>query len=102
MLDTDQFDWSAARIKGIAARTMIVAGDYDVVRPEHAVDIFRMRGGGDPKLATAPVLAKAPPAQLAILPGTSHLGILAQSELIVSLVIPFLDDAVPSAPTGFF
>ena len=95
-------DWPAAQIKGIGARTMIVTGDYDIIRPEHSVDLFRLRGGGDPALVSAPFLENAPPARLAILPATSHLGVIAQPELIVSLVVPFLDDAKPAAPAGFF
>lgn len=101
-LDATPFDWTAAGMKAIAARTMIVIGDHDGTRPEHAVDMFRLRGGGDTALITAPFLDKAPPAQLAVLPGTSHLGIMAQPDLIVALVTPFLDDAKPAVPPGFF
>ena len=95
-------DWPAAQIKGLSARTMIVTGDYDIIRPEHSVELFRLRNGGEPALVSAPFLESAPPARLAILPGTSHLGVIAQPELVVSLVVPFLDDAKPAAPVGFF
>jgi hypothetical protein len=48
---------------------------------------------------TAP---EPPRARLAILPGTSHIGIMAEAELIARLVKPFLDDAIQPMPPGFF
>ena len=47
-------------------------------------------------------LTEPPPARLAILPGTSHIGIMAEAELIADLVTPFLDDETPPMPEGFF
>lgn len=43
-------------------------------------------------------LAQAPRARLAVLPGTSHIGMLARSQLIVDVVTPFLDDEKPPLP----
>ena len=36
----------AEAIPGIEAPTLIVIGDSDLVRPEHAVEMFRLLGGG--------------------------------------------------------
>ena len=38
--------WSADAIRAIRAPTLIIVGDADVVRLEHAVELFRLRGGG--------------------------------------------------------
>ena len=49
-------------------------------------------------------MAPEPPrARLAILPGTPHIGIMAEAELLIArLVKPFLDDAIQPMPPGFF
>lgn len=101
-LDAEPFDWPEADIRGIAAQTMIISGDYDVVRPEHSIELFRRRGGGDANAAAAGMLMEAPPARLAILPASSHIGVMAQPELLVALIKPFLDDQAPANPEGFF
>ena len=54
-------------VRAIAAPTLIVVGDSDVVRLEHAVGLFRLRGGG-----VMGDLAGLPDSQLAVLPGTTH------------------------------
>jgi pimeloyl-ACP methyl ester carboxylesterase len=100
-LDATQFNWDAA-VRSLKHPTMIISGDYDVTRPEHAVEMFRMRGGGAPELAAQGILQAPPPARLMILPATSHIGIVAEAEAIVSFVTPFLDDVTPAAPKGFF
>ena len=79
-------DWSAETIRAIAAPTMIVVGDADIVRPEHAVELFRLRGGGVPG-----DFVLMPPAQLAILPGTTHLTLLERTEWLGSMIPAFLD-----------
>ena len=45
-LDTTDFAWPEDDIRAIAAPTMIVLGDSDGIRLEHAVEFFRLRGGG--------------------------------------------------------
>lgn len=100
-LDAAPFDWGPA-MRALKHKTMIVMGDYDVVAPEHAVEMFRMRGGGAPALAAQGFLTAPPPARLLILPGASHIGIMAEPDILATLVTPFLDDSVPKMPEGFF
>lgn len=102
VLDSVDFSWPDADIRAIRAKTMVIAGDYDVVRPEHGVELFRLRGGGDAAMAAAGILAAPPPARLAILPATSHIGVMADPDLVVALTLPFLNDATPPMPEGFF
>ena len=81
---------------------MVIVGDADAVRLEHAVELFRLRGGDDEKAVAQGFMTQAPRAHLAILPGTAHVGIMAEAELIARLVTPFFDDAKPPCPPGFF
>jgi pimeloyl-ACP methyl ester carboxylesterase len=65
-LDLGWKGWSPEEMQAIKAPVLIVIGDSDIVRPEHAVEMFRLLGGG--------MLGDGvrPRAQLALLPGTSH------------------------------
>jgi pimeloyl-ACP methyl ester carboxylesterase len=55
-LGRDFEGYRADDVKAIKADTLIMVGDRDIVRPEHAVEMFRM----------------IPNARLAILPGSDH------------------------------
>ncbi|HEV8636803.1 MAG TPA: alpha/beta fold hydrolase [Chloroflexota bacterium] len=90
-LDLTPYDWPAEAVRAIAAPTLIVVGDSDGTRPEHAVEMFRLRGGG-----VFGDVAGLPAAQLAILPGTTHVGILERADLLVPIVARFLDAPVPA------
>lgn len=92
-LDTAGQDWSTETIQSIKAPLLIVLGDVDGIRPEHAIDMFRLFGGG-----VQGDLAGMPDSQLAILPGTNHVGILSRADWIVSMAVPFLDAPMPEQP----
>ena len=89
-LDVTPFEWSPGAIRAIAAPTLIVVGDSDGTRPEHAVEMFRLRGGG-----VFGDLAGMPASQLAILPGTAHVGMLDRADWLLLMVPPFLDAPPP-------
>jgi pimeloyl-ACP methyl ester carboxylesterase len=93
-LDSDIPDWSAESIQAITAPTMVIAGDSDSVRPEHVLEIFRLRGGGVNGDMTG-----LPEARLAILPGTTHIGVMFKPELVAAFVNDFLN---PAPPPAFF
>jgi pimeloyl-ACP methyl ester carboxylesterase len=63
------------QMRSIAAPALVIVGDADIVRPEHAVAMFRI----------------LPHAQLAILPGTDHMAIVHRSDWLVSMISAFLD-----------
>lgn len=86
------YDWSAEAVRAISAPTLVVIGDADGIRPEHAVEMFRLRGGG-----VFGDMGKLPTSQLAILPGTTHLGLLERADLLLAMVVPFLDAPMPQA-----
>ena len=91
-----------AQMRAMSAKTMVVVGDADAVKPEHAVAMFKLRGGGDEEAATTGMLTKVPTARLVILPATSHIGISAQVNVIEPMVTAFLDDVPPSNPALSF
>jgi pimeloyl-ACP methyl ester carboxylesterase len=101
VLGSNDLDLSDAQVSSLTARTMVVVGDADVVRPEHALTLFRLRGGGDEEAAATGTLQGVPAARLVILPGTSHLGISAASAVVVPMVTAFLDDVPPPTPSLF-
>ena len=101
VLEKAPYAWPESRIRELDNRTMIVVGDADGVQLEHASKLFVLRGGGDREAAVKGFLAEAPRARLAILPGTSHIGMLARPQLIVDVVTPFLDDEKPPLPDNF-
>lgn len=96
----DNYDHSDEAIRSIKGKTMIIVGDSDAVQFEHALKLFRLRGGGDKKVLAQGFLSESPRARLAILPATSHIGIMANAAVIGEFVIPFLDDKKPALPDG--
>lgn len=101
-IDATPFAYSDAQLRAIPGKTMIVLGDADGVTFDHAIKLFKLRGGGDVGIATQGFMTAPPKARLSILPGTSHIGIMAEAATIAAQVIPFLDDATPPMPKGFF
>ena len=88
-----EFAFPEEDIAAIAAPTLVVLGDSDVVRPEHAVALFRLLGGGVPG-----DLVGLPGSQLAILPGTTHGSIvLAHASELLAVIEPFLAAPMPDA-----
>ena len=83
-------DVPAEAIKAIKAPTLIILGDSDMFRPEHVVEMFRLLGGG-----VMGDLVGLPNSQLAILPGTSHVSIVSRADLLLPMIVPFLDAPMP-------
>jgi len=81
-------------VAAIAAPALVVMGDSDVVRPEHAVALFRLLGGGVPSDLTGSL----PSSQLAILPGTTHGTIVSErADELLAVIEPFLAAPMPDA-----
>jgi pimeloyl-ACP methyl ester carboxylesterase len=99
VLNINDQNISDAQMRAISAKTMVIVGDADGVKPEHAVAMFKLRGGGDEEAATTGMLTKVPAARLVILPATSHIGISGEVKVLESLVTPFLEDAPPANPS---
>jgi pimeloyl-ACP methyl ester carboxylesterase len=87
-LDTTPFSWD---ISGVKAPVLLIVGDSDIIRLEHAVEMVRLLGGGVPGDMTGPGES-----QLAVLPGTTHFmppgsGVMDRTDLLVAMIVPFLD-----------
>jgi pimeloyl-ACP methyl ester carboxylesterase len=86
-MDRQTKDIPAESIRAIQSPTLLIIGDSDLVQPEHAVEMFRLLGGG----VFGDTPAGLPDSQLAILPGTSHVSLASRTELLVPMITAFLD-----------
>ncbi len=68
-------DWKADDIRGIAAPTLLLVGDHDVIRPEHTVEMFRL----------------LPHGEMAVFPGTDHAAIPRRLAEQAAVLEAFLD-----------
>jgi pimeloyl-ACP methyl ester carboxylesterase len=100
-LNIDDQDISDQEMRSISAKTMVIVGDADGVKLEHALAMFELRDGGDEEAAASGVLQKVPAARLVVVPAMSHVGISGESELLVPMVSAFLDDVPPTTPELF-
>ncbi|MBA3568683.1 MAG: alpha/beta hydrolase [Pyrinomonadaceae bacterium] len=66
-------------MRSIKAHVMVTIGDRDVVRPEHAVEMFRL----------------IPNAQLAVFPGGDHFMLWTNPETLLAPIATFLDAPMP-------
>lgn len=76
-------DWPVEAVRRIAAPTLLIVADRDVVRPEHTVSTFRL----------------LPRGALAILPATDHLTLPKRTDWLAPMIEAFLDapDTAPAA-----
>lgn len=100
-LNIDDQEISEEQMRAISAKTMVIVGDADSVILEHALAMFRLRGGTDDGAAKTGVLQDVPQARLVVLPATSHIGLSGQADVLVPLVTAFLDDVPPVTPELF-
>ena len=92
--DLKPFDWSKD-VKKIKAPILQAFGDADGVRFEHAIELFRAKGGG--KMGD---LNGLPQSRIAILPGTTHVGMIKRTDLLIPMITDFLNwDLNPTPPT---
>jgi pimeloyl-ACP methyl ester carboxylesterase len=77
--------WKLDELKQIKAPVLYIIGDSDIVRPEHAVDVFRAFGGG-----VAGDIVGLPKSRLAIVPGATHVTVVHELQ-IVAPIVSFLD-----------
>jgi pimeloyl-ACP methyl ester carboxylesterase len=93
-IDLKPYDWSKD-VKNIEAPIFMAIGDADGVRYEHALELFRAKGGG--KMGEFHGLPKS---RLAIIPGTTHIGMMQRVDWLVPMITDFLDsDLDPTPPT---
>jgi pimeloyl-ACP methyl ester carboxylesterase len=89
-LDATDFDWSQ-EIDAITAPTLLIYGDADVIQLGPMVELFRLLGGGVPGDLTG-----LPRARLAILPSTTHVGVMNRADWLLPMITAFLDEPTPA------
>ncbi len=80
-------DWSDEQIKSIAAPTLLIIGDADMMRPEHAVEMYRL----------------IPDCQLAILPGghgkyMGEITTLGKDNTDTTFCVPMIEEFLNTKP----
>jgi pimeloyl-ACP methyl ester carboxylesterase len=93
-MDAEIPSFAPETIQSIAAPTLLVNGDADIVRPEHVVEMFRLLGGGVPRYD-----GSVSPSQLAILPWSDHVTLMHRTDLLLPMVDAFLDAPMPESVT---
>ncbi len=94
-IDLKRYDWSK-NVKALKAPIFMVIGDADGVRYEHALELLRAKGGGKQG-----DLHGLPKSRLAILPGTTHIGMLQRADWLVPMITDFLDSDLTAEPPTF-
>ncbi len=85
-MDLEPYDFGADKLKATKAPIFFIHGDADGVRLEHISEMFRLKGDGifgDMRPRSA--------SRLAILPNTTHVGLMERMPVIVPMVNDFLD-----------
>ncbi|WP_207515396.1 alpha/beta fold hydrolase [Longitalea luteola] len=94
-IDLKPYDWSKD-VKNIKAPLFMAIGDADGVRYEHALELFRAKGGG--KMGDIHGLPKS---RLAIIPGTTHIGMMYRTDWLIPMITDFLDADLNAPPPTF-
>lgn len=68
--------WSEADLRAITAPTLLIIGDNDFVRLDHAAAMRDL----------------IPAAQLAVIPGSTHMGLLRRTDILLPMVESFLSE----------
>jgi pimeloyl-ACP methyl ester carboxylesterase len=99
VLNIEDQNITDAQMRSIQAKTMVIVGDADGVKPEHAVAMFKLRGGGDEEAAATGAIAGVPRARLVILPATAHISISGAVHVLEPMITAFLDEVPPANPS---
>lgn len=94
-IDLRSYDWTK-EATAITAPVLYAIGDADGIRYEHAIAFFRAKGGGKQG-----DLFGLPKSRLAILPGTTHIGMIKRPDILIPIVEDFLDADLNAVPPGF-
>lgn len=79
------YDLGADNIKAIESPVLLIMGDNDGVSLGHVAEMYSLLGGN-----VSADMEGLPKSQLAIIPGMSHVGLMMETEKIVSIISPFL------------
>lgn len=80
--------WEDDAMRAIAAPTLLVAGDTDIVQPAKVLELFQLMGGATSDHPMGPPVN--PDRQFAVLPNVTHFDILYRVDLLMPLLGSFL------------
>jgi pimeloyl-ACP methyl ester carboxylesterase len=89
-LEREFVGWPAEDIAAIESPTLLIMGDADIVRLDHAAEMIQLLGGGVPG-----DFGGLPSDQLAVLPGTNHVGLVMRTSWLLPMITQFLDAPMP-------
>jgi pimeloyl-ACP methyl ester carboxylesterase len=84
--DKQDFNLGEENMKSIKSPVLFIMGDNDGVDKSHVANMYELTGGnifGD--------VAGLPKSQLAILPGTTHVSLMMETNKLIELINPFLN-----------
>lgn len=85
-IDGDYIGRTPEEFQSIKSPTLIMIGDSDAIPPEKAVEMFKLLGGG-----VFGDIVGLPNSQLAVIPGTTHVGIMERVDWWIPMIKEFLD-----------
>lgn len=83
--DKQSYDLGADNIRSLRSPLLLIGGDNDGVDLNHVSEIYKLRGGG-----VFGDMAGLPKSQLAIIPGSTHVSLMMQTEKLIDIIDPFL------------
>ena len=88
---SQDYDWNE-QVSNLKIPTLIVSGDSDGLPPSHAAAFFALFGGGlrDAGWQGEHLISS----QLAILPRATHYDIIAQTDMLLPILLSFLDGTI--------
>jgi pimeloyl-ACP methyl ester carboxylesterase len=91
-LDLEFVGRTSEEFQSIKAPSLIMLGDSDGVRLESALEMFTLLGGG-----VFGDIAGLPHSQLAVIPGSTHVGVIEKTDLLLPMITAFLNAPMPEA-----
>jgi pimeloyl-ACP methyl ester carboxylesterase len=89
-LEREFVGWPAEDVAAIKSPTLLIMGDADIVRLDHAAEMIQLLGGGVPG-----DFGGLPNDQLAVLPGTNHVGVMLRTDWLLPMITQFFDAPMP-------
>jgi pimeloyl-ACP methyl ester carboxylesterase len=80
---------TAEEFQSIEAPALLMVGDSDGVPLEKVIEMYTLLGGG-----VFGDIAGLPNSQLAVIPGSTHVGIMEKTDLLLPMITAFLDTPV--------
>lgn len=82
--------WAPTDLQAVETPFLVIVGDADAIELDHALELLRLFGGdvnGD--------FAGVPASQLGIVPGATHFSIITRTDVLIPMIVPYLDAPPP-------